>query len=47
MVNQDDLQKISKELKRYIIKQHMKRYYYSTVAFGSFVIGTLFGILIS
>jgi hypothetical protein len=46
MVNEDDLKKISKELKSYIIKQHMKRYYYSTVAFGSFIIGMLVGILI-
>jgi hypothetical protein len=46
MVDQDDLNKISKELKRYIIKQHMKRYYYSTVACGSFIIGMLVGILI-
>jgi hypothetical protein len=47
MVYPDDLKEISKDLKRYIIKEHMKRYYYSTVALGSFVIGTLFGILIS
>ena len=46
MVNEDDLKNISKDLKRYIIKQHMKRYYYSTVAFGSFIIGMLVGILI-
>jgi len=47
MVHPDDLKEISKDLKRYIIKEHMKRYYYSTVALGSFVIGVLFGILIS
>ena len=47
MVDQDDVQKISKELKRYIIKEHMKTYYYSTVALGSLIIGILIGILIS
>ena len=47
MVNPEDLKKVPKDIKRYIIKEHMKKYYYSTVALGSFVIGTLFGILIS
>lgn len=47
MVDQDELNNISKELKSYIIKQHMKTYYYSAVAVGSFIIGMLLGILIS
>ena len=47
MVDQDEVNKISKELKRYIIKQHMKTYYYSAVAVGSLIVGMLLGILIS
>ena len=46
MVDQDDLKKISKELKRYIIKEHMKTYYHWTVGLGSFIIGMLVGLLI-
>jgi len=47
VVDQDELNNISKELKGYIIKQHMKTYYYSAVAVGSFIIGMLIGILVS
>jgi hypothetical protein len=47
MVHPDDLKQISKDLKRYIIKEHMKTYYHWTVGLFSFVIGFLFGILIS
>jgi hypothetical protein len=47
VVDQDELNNISKELKGYIIKQHMKTYYYSAVAVGSFIIGMLVGILVS
>ena len=47
MVDQDELNSISKELKRYIIKEYMKTYYYSAVAIGSFIIGMLIGILVS
>ena len=47
MVDQDELNNISKELKSYIIKQHMKTYYYSSVAVGSFIIGMLIGVLVS
>ena len=47
MVDQDELNNISKELKSYIIKQHMKTYYYSAVAVGFFIIGMLFGVLVS
>jgi hypothetical protein len=46
VVDQDDLKKISKELKRYIIKEHMKTYYHWTVGLGSFIIGMLVGLLI-
>ena len=47
MVHQDEIDKISKELKRYIIKQHMKTYYHSTIGILCFLLGTFFGILIS
>jgi hypothetical protein len=46
MVDQDDLDKISKEIKHHIIKQHMKTYYYSSVGILCFLLGTFFGLLI-
>ncbi len=46
MVDQDELNNISKEVKRYIIKQHMKTYYYSTIGILCFLLGTFFGLLI-
>lgn len=46
MVDQDELSKISKEVKRHIIKEHMKTYYYSTVGILCFLLGTFFGLLI-
>jgi hypothetical protein len=46
MVHPDDLKKISKDLKQYIIKEHMRTYYHWTVGLGSFVIGFLLGVLI-
>jgi hypothetical protein len=42
----EEYKKISKDLKRYIIKEHMKTYYHWTVGLGSFVIGFLLGVLI-
>jgi hypothetical protein len=47
MVHPDDLKQISKDLKRYIIKEHMKTYYHWTVGLLSFVIGVLVGVIIS
>jgi hypothetical protein len=41
-----EFNKISKDLKHYIIKEHMKTYYHWTVGLGSFIIGMLLGILI-
>lgn len=46
MVDQEELSKIPKELKRYIIKQHMKTYYHSTIGILCFLLGTFFGLLI-
>ena len=46
MVDQDEVNKISKEAKRYIIKQHMKTYYHSTIGILCFLLGTFFGLLI-
>jgi hypothetical protein len=46
VVDQDEVNKISKELKRYIIKQHMKTYYHSTIGILCFLLGTFFGLLI-
>jgi len=46
LVDQDELNNISKELKRYIINQHMKTYYYSTFGILCFLLGTFFGLLI-
>lgn len=46
MVDQEEVNKISKEIKRYIIKEYMKKYYYSTVGILSFLIGLLLGIAI-
>jgi hypothetical protein len=47
MVSQEDLKKISKEIKQQIIKEHMKTYYHWTVGIGCFIIGMMLGILIS
>lgn len=46
MIDNEEFKKISKDLKRYIIKEHMKTYYHWTVGLLSFIIGTLFGLLI-
>ena len=46
MVDQEEVNKISKEVKRYIIKQHMKTYYHSTIGILCFLLGTYFGLLI-
>jgi hypothetical protein len=46
VVDQEDLEKISKDLKQYIIKEHMKTYYHWTVGIGCFIIGMMLGILI-
>lgn len=46
MVDQDEVNKVSKEVKRYIIKEHMKTYYYSTFGILCFLLGTFFGLLI-
>jgi hypothetical protein len=46
MVDQDEVNKISKEVKRYIVKQHMKKHYYSTIGILCFLLGTFFGLLI-
>ena len=42
----EEYKKISKDLKRYIIKEHMKTYYHWTVGILCFIIGTFFGLLI-
>jgi hypothetical protein len=47
MVDNEDFKKISKDLKRYIIKEHMKTYYHWTVGILCFIIGMLLGILVS
>jgi len=46
VVDQDEVNKISKEIKRYIIKQHMKTYYHTTIGILCFILGTFFGLLI-
>jgi hypothetical protein len=46
VVDQDEINKISKEIKRYIIKQHMKTYYHTTIGILCFLLGTFFGLLI-
>jgi hypothetical protein len=46
VVDYDKLKKIPEEIKHVIIKEHMKTYYHWTVGIGSFIIGTLFGLLI-
>jgi hypothetical protein len=46
MVDQEDVNKISKELKSYIIKQHMKTYYHYSIGMLCFLLGTFFGLLI-
>jgi hypothetical protein len=47
MTYNKEFEKISKDLKRYIIKEHMKTYYHWTVGFLCFIIGMLLGILVS
>jgi hypothetical protein len=42
----EEFENISKDLKRYIIKQHMRTYYHWTVGMLCFIIGTFFGLLI-
>jgi hypothetical protein len=42
----EEFENISKDLKRYIIKEHMKTYYHWTVGMLCFIIGTFFGLLI-
>jgi hypothetical protein len=42
----EELKNISKDLKRYIIKEHMRTYYHWTVGLLCFLIGTFFGMLI-
>jgi len=42
----EELKNISKDLKRYIVKEHMKTYYHWTVGLLCFLIGTFFGMLI-
>jgi hypothetical protein len=47
MLDNEEFKKISKDLKRYIIKEHMKTYYHWTVGILCFIIGMLLGILVS
>jgi hypothetical protein len=47
MLDNKEFNKISKDLKRYIIKEHMKTYYHWTVGILCFIIGMLLGILVS
>ena len=47
MVNNEDLKKITDDIKNLIIKQHMKTYYHWTVGILCFTIGMLLGILVS
>jgi hypothetical protein len=42
----EEFKNISKDLKNYIIKEHMKTYYHWTVGIGSFIIGMFVGLLI-
>ena len=42
----EELKNISKDLKHYIVKEHMKTYYHWTVGLLCFLIGTFFGMLI-
>ena len=42
----EELKNISEDLKRYIIKEHMRTYYNWTVGLLCFLIGTFFGMLI-
>jgi hypothetical protein len=46
MFESEEFKNISKDLKRYIIKEHMKTYYHWTVGMLCFIIGTFFGLLI-
>ncbi len=46
MVDNEDLKKITDDIKNLIIKQYMKTYYHWTVGIGCFIIGMLLGILI-
>jgi len=46
MVNNEDLKKITDDIKNIIIKEHMKTYYHWTVAILCFLLGTFFGLLI-
>ena len=46
MIDQDKLNKIPEEIKLYIIKEHVKKQFYWTVGFLSFLVGTFFGLLI-
>ena len=46
MFDSEEYKKISKDLKSYIIKEHMKTYYHWTVGILCFIIGTFFGLLI-
>jgi hypothetical protein len=46
MVNNEELNKVSKEVKRYIVKEYMRTSYHWTVGILSFLAGTFFGMLI-
>lgn len=46
VVDQEELDSISKEAKEQIIKDYMKTYYHYTVGLGSFIVGILAGVLI-
>ena len=46
MVDNEELKKITDDIKSAIIKEHMKTYYHWTVGIGCFIIGMLLGILI-
>ena len=42
----EEFKNISKDLKRYIIKEHMKTYYHWTVGLLSLLIGFLLGVIV-
>lgn len=46
MVDHEELNKISEDLKNQIIKDHMRTYYHWTVGLLSFLIGLFLGIAI-
>jgi hypothetical protein len=46
LIDQEELDSISKEAKEQIIKDYMKTYYHYTVGLGSFIVGILAGVLI-